>query len=98
MLGHQELKQMAETTLRTLELREMLIDRRHDEHTQVAVAGVYGRCVECGRDIAERRLGALPFAARCQACVGRREHLHGQAERLSRRRDRLALYSDVVCS
>lgn len=36
-------------------------------------AGQYGWCVECEHDIAERRLRALPFAVRCQACEQRRE-------------------------
>jgi DnaK suppressor protein len=28
----------------------------------------YGACNECGEDIAEKRLRALPFAARCKTC------------------------------
>lgn len=28
----------------------------------------YGACNECGEDIAEKRLRALPFAARCKNC------------------------------
>jgi DnaK suppressor protein len=31
-------------------------------------AGEYGDCVECGGEIAEQRLRALPFAVRCRAC------------------------------
>ena len=30
--------------------------------------GTYGYCYECGDEIAERRLRALPFAARCKDC------------------------------
>jgi DnaK suppressor protein len=40
-------------------------------------AGKYGSCLECAREISERRLRALPFAVRCQACEERREHAHG---------------------
>ena len=36
-------------------------------------AGKYGSCFECESEISERRLRALPFAVRCQACEGRRE-------------------------
>jgi len=36
-------------------------------------AGRYGRCVRCDGRIAERRLHAVPFAMRCQACEARRE-------------------------
>ena len=31
--------------------------------------GSYGRCVECGEDIPEGRLKAIPYAARCLACA-----------------------------
>jgi DnaK suppressor protein len=43
--------------------------------------GTYGECVECGAQIAGRRLRALPFAVRCRDCeearetVGRRERV-----------------------
>jgi DnaK suppressor protein len=37
-------------------------------------AGTYGYCVECGEEILEQRLRALPFAVRCTACEERREH------------------------
>ncbi len=30
--------------------------------------GTYGYCYECGEEIAERRLRALPFATRCKNC------------------------------
>lgn len=35
--------------------------------------GRYGRCYECGEDIAARRLRALPFAVRCTHCEEARE-------------------------
>jgi DnaK suppressor protein len=31
-------------------------------------AGEYGWCTDCGLEISDRRLEALPFATRCQAC------------------------------
>ncbi len=30
--------------------------------------GAYGSCLECGEEIPERRLRALPFAIRCKDC------------------------------
>jgi DnaK suppressor protein len=33
----------------------------------------YGRCIECEEPISERRLRALPWAARCIACQERRD-------------------------
>ena len=44
-------------------------------------AGEYGDCAECGGEIAERRLRALPFAVRCTAC----EELHEQQTARERR-------------
>ena len=35
--------------------------------------GTYGGCFECGDEIAEARLRALPFAVRCKACEDARE-------------------------
>jgi DnaK suppressor protein len=59
-------------------------------------ANTYGNCLACGNEIAEGRLRALPFAARCQACEHRREQQQGCAERLALRRGRLSLFSDGV--
>lgn len=36
-------------------------------------AGSYGNCVDCGQEIPDDRLRALPFAARCVACENTRE-------------------------
>ena len=35
--------------------------------------GTYGFCFECGDEISERRLRALPFAVRCKDCEEARE-------------------------
>ncbi len=35
--------------------------------------GTYGNCAECGGEISEQRLRALPFAVRCTACEALRE-------------------------
>ncbi|MCK7478270.1 MAG: TraR/DksA C4-type zinc finger protein [Candidatus Moduliflexus flocculans] len=32
--------------------------------------GAYGNCFECGDEIAQQRLRALPFAVRCQRLRG----------------------------
>lgn len=34
-------------------------------------AGIYGRCVRCGREIGGARLEALPATETCIACAGR---------------------------
>ena len=53
-------------------------------------AGTYGRCRECGDDIAETRLRALPFAARCKDCEELRE-ISEQRERAQPRRGQTPL-------
>src|SRR2546423_14346027 len=35
--------------------------------------GTFGCCFECGEEISERRLRALPFAVRCKDCEDARE-------------------------
>ena len=39
--------------------------------------GTYGRCLECGDEIHEGRLRALPFAVRCRDCEEAREKTAG---------------------
>jgi RNA polymerase-binding transcription factor len=59
-------------------------------------AGEYGLCVECDDEISERRLRALPFAVRCQACEERREQSQRRARQLDQQRGALSLFPDVV--
>ena len=47
--------------------------------------GTYGNCFECGDEIANARLRALPFAVRCKDCEEARETAE-QRERLAARR------------
>jgi RNA polymerase-binding transcription factor DksA len=56
-------------------------------------AGHFGYCAECGKEISERRLGAMPFAARCQPCEQRREE---QRNGQSGRRESLSLFPDLI--
>ncbi len=48
-------------------------------------SGQFGDCFECGDEISERRLRALPFAVRCKDCEEARE-VAERRERLSHRR------------
>jgi DnaK suppressor protein len=50
---------------------------RIDEALARLAEGHYGACGDCGVDIAEARLRALPFAVRCKRC----EQSHEDAER-----------------
>jgi RNA polymerase-binding transcription factor len=56
--------------------------------------GKYGYCFECGEEIAEQRLRALPFAVRCKDCEEARE-VAEQRERLMQRRSSSSLFYDM---
>ena len=55
--------------------------------------GTYGYCYECGDEIAERRLRALPFAARCKNCEEVRETERNRERMLESRSKAVALFS-----
>src|SRR5688572_7521776 len=48
--------------------------------------GDYGNCFECGEEIAEKRLRALPFAVRCKDCEEAREAAEQRERQLTQRR------------
>lgn len=56
--------------------------------------GTYGDCFECGEEISEARLRALPFAVRCKDCEEARETAE-QRERALARRGSSALFFDM---
>ena len=64
------------------ELEMILDDRESAEIDAIDAAlqriedGSYGRCVECGAEIATARLLAAPQAQRCIACQGEYESRH----------------------
>lgn len=47
-------------------------------------AGTYGTCAECGDEIAEARLQAVPFAALCRDCQQREEDIREDETRSGR--------------
>ena len=56
--------------------------------------GSYGNCFDCGEEIAEKRLRALPFAVRCKDCEQARENAANRERQLSRPRTS-SLFMDV---
>ena len=62
--------------------------RRLDEST-------YGNCFECGDEIAEARLRALPFAVRCKDCEEARETAEQRERMNARRSGSAALFFDM---
>jgi DnaK suppressor protein len=57
--------------------------------------GTYGNCFECGEEIAEARLRALPFAVRCKDCEEARETAEQRERALSQRRGSATLFFDM---
>src|SRR5262245_18382745 len=58
-------------------------------------AGRYGFCYECGEEISEARLRALPFAVRCKDCEEARENAANRERMLSQRRGSSSLFYDL---
>jgi DnaK suppressor protein len=86
------------------DLEFALIQMRTDTLSRIDVAlsrlaaGEYGACVDCKGEIAPRRLRALPFAVRCQACEERREQAQSRARKLAQRRGSFTLFPNAVGS
>ena len=55
----------------------------------------YGNCFECGEEIAEKRLRALPFAVRCKDCEEAREVAERRQRQLAARRGAPSLFFDM---
>ena len=54
--------------------------------------GTYGDCFECGDEIAEARLRALPFAVRCRDCEDARETAEHRERIMAQRRGSSGLF------
>jgi DnaK suppressor protein len=57
--------------------------------------GTYGNCFECGDEVAEARLRALPFAVRCKDCEEARETAEQRERMLAQRRGSSTLFFDM---
>jgi DnaK suppressor protein len=57
--------------------------------------GDYGNCYECGDEIAEKRLRALPFAVRCKDCEEAKEIAERRERQLAARRGSASLFFDM---
>jgi DnaK suppressor protein len=68
-----------------LQINAEIVDKINDALVRLE-ADSYGACSDCGEDIAEKRLRALPFAARCKNCQEAfevKEQSHRATERRS---------------
>jgi DnaK suppressor protein len=73
------------------EIEFALIQMKAETLTKIDAAlrrigeGTYGECFDCGEEISEARLRALPFALRCRECEEAREAAELR-ERMTQRR------------
>jgi len=57
--------------------------------------GTYGNCFDCGEEIAEKRLRALPFAVRCKDCEEAKEIAEQRERQVAARRWSSSLFFDM---
>jgi DnaK suppressor protein len=58
--------------------------------------GAYGNCFECGEEIAQQRLRALPFAVRCRDCEEAREAVQRRERMQAQRHASSGLFFDLA--
>ena len=58
--------------------------------------GTYGYCDECGEEISEQRLRALPFAVRCKNCEEAREGVRERDRIVDGRRNSVSVFADII--
>ena len=66
-----------------------------DEALRRLDEGSYGNCFECGEEIAQARLRALPFAVRCIDCEEARETAEQRERSLAQKRGGSTLFFDM---
>ena len=66
-----------------------------DEALRRLEEATYGYCFECGEEISERRLRALPFAVRCKDCEEAREVKQQRERLMAQRRGAASLFIDM---
>src|SRR3954464_14951102 len=66
-----------------------------DEALRRLEEGTYGYCFECGEEISEKRLRALPFPVRCKDCEEAREVKLQRDRLMAQRRGAASLFIDM---
>ena len=66
-----------------------------DEALHRLEEGTYGFCFECGEEISEKRLRALPFVVRCKDCEEAREVKQQRDRLMAQRRGAASLFIDM---
>jgi DnaK suppressor protein len=69
--------------------------KKVDEALNRLEEGAYGNCFECGEEISQQRLRALPFAVRCRDCEEARENAQRRERMAAQRQSSSALFFDL---
>jgi DnaK suppressor protein len=77
-----------------IQMKSETLTKIHDALARLE-AGNYGDCFECGEEIAEKRLRALPFAVRCKDCEEARENAATRERQMASRRGSASLFMDM---
>src|SRR5688572_26844380 len=77
-----------------IQMKSETLNKIEDALTRLE-QGTYGNCFECGEEIAEKRLRALPFAVRCKDCEEAREVAQQRERQLASRRGASTLFFDM---
>jgi DnaK suppressor protein len=77
-----------------IQMKSETLNKVNDALTRLE-QGSYGNCFDCGDEIAEKRLRALPFAVRCKDCEEARETAEQRERQLTARRGASSLFMDM---
>jgi DnaK suppressor protein len=77
-----------------IQMKSETLTKIHDALARLE-RGDYGYCFECGEEIAEKRLRALPFAVRCKDCEEAREVAQQRERQMAQRRGAASLFLDM---
>ena len=77
-----------------IQMKSETLNKIHDALARLE-QGDYGNCFECGEEIAEKRLRALPFAVRCKDCEEAREVAEKRERQVASRRGASSLFLDM---
>jgi DnaK suppressor protein len=77
-----------------IQMKSETLNKINDALTRLE-QGDYGNCFDCGSEIAEKRLRALPFAVRCKDCEEAREVAEQRERQMAARRSTSSLFLDM---
>jgi len=77
-----------------IQMKSETLNKINDALTRLE-QGDYGNCFDCGAEIAEKRLRALPFAVRCKDCEEAREVAEQRERQMAARRSTSSLFLDM---